>query len=82
VENSILRLPIVEARTGFKRSAIYERIAGGLFVRPIKLGARAVGWPSHEVAAIVGALVAGKSNDEIRAIVTRLEAARLSSSQS
>jgi prophage regulatory protein len=42
----------------------------------VKLGARAVGWPAREVAAINAARIAGRSDDEIRVLVTKLEAAR------
>jgi prophage regulatory protein len=40
------------------------------------LGGRTVGWPAGEVAAINAARIAGKSNEEIRALVVRLEADR------
>jgi prophage regulatory protein len=42
----------------------------------VSLGARAVGWPSGEVAAINAARIAGKPDEEIRALVVKLEAAR------
>jgi prophage regulatory protein len=42
----LLRRKQVEARTGLRRSTIYQRIAEGTFPRPVSLGARAVGWPS------------------------------------
>jgi prophage regulatory protein len=35
-----------------------------------------VGWPSSEVAAINAARIAGKTDDEIRALVVKLEEAR------
>jgi prophage regulatory protein len=41
----------VEARTGLSRSAIYAAIQAGTFPAPISLGAKAVGWPEHEVEA-------------------------------
>ncbi|HRQ46199.1 MAG TPA: AlpA family transcriptional regulator [Rhodocyclaceae bacterium] len=46
---TILRRKQVEARTGLKRSTIYERIREGTFPRPISLGAKAVGWVSTEI---------------------------------
>ena len=58
------------------RSTIYLRIAQGLFTKPVKLGARAVGWPAREVAAINAARIAGQSDDDIRKLVQRLQAAR------
>ena len=76
--NTILRLPAVKTESGLSRSTIYLRIKQGLFPKPIRLGERAAGWPSSEVAAINGARIAGKSDDEIRAMVLKLEAARKS----
>lgn len=46
---SILRLPDVKSRTGLSRSSIYLAAASGTFPRPIKLGARAVGWLETDV---------------------------------
>jgi prophage regulatory protein len=37
-----------------------------------------VGWPDHEVTALNEARIAGLSDEEIRALVTRLEGARKS----
>lgn len=73
---TILRLPAVKSESGLSRSTIYLRIAQGLWTKPISLGARAVGWPSSEVAAINAARIAGKTDEEIRALVIKLEAAR------
>ena len=47
--NSILRLPEVENRTGYKRSSIYQKARDGEFPKPIPLGARAVGWLESEI---------------------------------
>jgi prophage regulatory protein len=44
---------------------------------PVKLGARAIGWPTEVILAINAARIAGKSDDEIRQLVRRLEAQRL-----
>lgn len=73
---TILRLPAVKSESGLSRSTIYLRIAQGLWTKPISLGARAVGWPSSEVAAINAARIAGRTDGEIRALVIKLEAAR------
>ncbi len=40
------------------------------------LGWWAVGWPAHEAEALNAARIAGKSNDEVRALVVALETAR------
>ena len=74
--HTILRRKGVEAENGYSRSTIYLRISQGLFPKPVRLGPRAVGWPASEVASINAARIAGKSDDDIRALVTRLEAQR------
>jgi prophage regulatory protein len=75
--NALLRLPAVISATGLARPTVYLRIKNGLFVRPVKLSERAVAWPSNEVAAIIAARIAGKSDNEIRELVTQLEQQRL-----
>lgn len=74
--NTILRRKQVQAETGYSRSTIYLRISQGLFVRPVSLGARAVGFPAAEVAALNAARISGKSDLEIKALVNKLELAR------
>ncbi len=48
---TVLRLPVVMARTGLSRSTIYAKVATGEFPEPISLGARAVGWLADEIEA-------------------------------
>ena len=74
---TILRRKQVEGLTGYSRSTIYLRIAQGLFIRPVSLGARAVGFPAGEVQALNAARIAGKTDTQIRLLVVALEAARL-----
>ncbi len=74
--HTILRIPAVKSESGLSRSTIYLRIAQGLWTKPVSLGARAVGWPSDEVAAINAARIAGKTDEEVRALVVKLEADR------
>jgi prophage regulatory protein len=73
---TILRFPSVRAATGCSRTTIHRRIHDGLFPRPVNLGAKAVGWPAHEIEAINTARIAGQSNEQVRALVQRLHAAR------
>lgn len=73
---TILRLPSVKAESGYSRSTIYLRIAEGLWPRPVRLGARSVGWPAAEVAMLNAARIAGKTDEDIRALVSQLHAAR------
>jgi prophage regulatory protein len=72
----ILKLPIVIERTGKSRSPIYADIQLGLFPKPVKLGARAVGWPEHEVEEIIAARIAGADPSKLQKLVARLHAAR------
>ena len=76
--HTIQRLPSVKADSGLSRSTIYLLISRGLWPRPVRLGARAVGWPSVEVASMIAARIAGKTDAEIRCIVTALEVSRKS----
>ena len=76
MRRTILRIPAVKFESGLSRSTIYQRIAEGLWTKPVSLGARAVGWPSDEVDAINSARIAGKTDEEIPAMVERIEAAR------
>ena len=74
---SILRMPAVKAETGHRSHAsIYTAIRAGLFTKPVQIGERAVGWPSEEVQKINAARIAGKSDDELRGLVSRLHAKR------
>jgi prophage regulatory protein len=74
--NCILRIAAARARAGISRTALYERIARGTWPRPVRIGVRAIGWPSLEIDAIVAAYIAGYDNDRLRALVDRLHAAR------
>lgn len=74
--SALLRKPTVLAETGISKSTLYQNIANGLFTKPVKIGARASGWPAHEVHAINAARIAGKTDKQIMALVDSLETAR------
>ena len=76
MKRTILRIPAVKSESGLSRSTIYLRISQKLWTKPVSLGGRAVGWPSDEVEAINAARIAGKTDEEIRTLVARLEAVR------
>lgn len=80
MSHTILRLPAVLKRRGRSRSSHYADIKSGLYVKPVQIGSRAVGTPEDEVDALNAARIAGKSDDEIRALVLKLEAARKAAS--
>ena len=54
----ILRLPQVVEATGETRSTIYKQISEGEFPKPVKLGAKSVGWVEDEIAAYNDARIA------------------------
>lgn len=72
----LLRLQSVLSRTGQSRTQHYLGINAGVMTEGVGIGPRAVAWPEHEIEAIVRARIAGKTEDEIRALVRRLHAAR------
>ena len=78
---SILRMQSVKAETGDRSHAsIYSKVHAGLFTVPVQIGQRSVGWPDTEVAAINAARIRGDSDDQIRALVNKLHAARMAGS--
>ena len=74
--DKILRLRAVLDARGVAKSQHYQDVQSGLFTPPVKLGMKAVGWPQSECAALNAARISGKSNDQIRALVQQLIAAR------
>ena len=59
-----LRRPEVCALTGLKTSTLYEMIARGDFVRPVRLGKRLVAWPENEIAAWQAARLAEREQKD------------------
>lgn len=78
----IVRLPQVLQRRGRGRSAHYEDISKGLFTRPVRIGARAVGWPDYEIDALIAAQVASTPPTGLRGLVQQLEERRKSAAPS
>lgn len=72
----MLRCPEVGARMRRGRTALHVDVKAGLLPPGVKVGARAVAWPSSEIDAVLAARIAGQSETEIRALVTRLVADR------
>ena len=73
---SMLRLPTVLRVRGVGKSTHYVDVQNGLVTPPVHIGERSVAWPDSEIEAIVAARIAGKSNDEIRELVSQLIAER------
>lgn len=59
------------------RSTLYSDVKRGVFPKPVPLGGLVV-WIMREVFAVNAAVAAGKSEDEIRSLVKRLESDRAS----
>lgn len=69
------RINTVIDRSGLARATIYRDIAAGVFPPPVKIGGTAV-WSRDEVSALNKARLAGKSDDEIKALVADLKRQR------
>jgi predicted DNA-binding transcriptional regulator AlpA len=81
----LLRWQGVAERLGdISRASIYDKVGDGLLTKPVSLlgasGTRAPGapvvWPEHEIDSIIGALVQGQTEEQIRDLVVRLETER------
>ena len=55
---SLIRLPEVEKRTGLKRAHLYQLARKGQFPKPLKIGARASAWRASQVNEWVAARIA------------------------
>lgn len=73
---TLKRAKDARAQFGVAQSTFYDWQASGLMPPGIQLGARSVAWPQCELDQIAAARIAGKSEDEIRALVRDLVAAR------
>jgi len=74
--NQFHRITGVSERLGIAKPTIYAHIAKGIWPRGIAIGQRAVAWPEKEIDTMVAARTAGKSEDEIRALVISIHEAR------
>ena len=76
--SAIIRMTEVLRETGYSKSTLYWRIAQGFWPKPVSLGARAVGWPKTEVDVLNRARIAGRTADDIRALVDMIHKSRRS----
>jgi prophage regulatory protein len=58
---SVARITEVMAQTGLPRSSLYAQVKLGTFPKPIKLGARSVGWRVEDVEAWIATRPQGGS---------------------
>ena len=68
----IIRRPELLEQFGFGNTTLHNRINEGLMPPSIPLGVRSVGWLSHELDRVLAFMAAGKSDDDIRALVAHL----------
>ncbi len=68
----ILRNKQVLATTGYSKSTLYNRINAEVFCPPIPLSCRTVGFVYDEVQSVMKAIIAGYSDDELKALVCSL----------
>jgi prophage regulatory protein len=72
----MLRLWQVEEALGIKKSAVWKKCRDGTLCTPVRIGIRAVAWPSDEIRKIVEAQIAGCSEQAIKTLVCQLVAER------
>lgn len=58
------------------RTLLYLDIKQGLWTKPVRVTKKLTGWPEAECDALINATIAGKSEGDIRDLVSRLEAER------
>ena len=75
-ELKYVTLPEVLRRKGGGKSSLYSAIKVGGFPKPIKLGLRRIGWPEHEVDAVMQFFLRGEDQTELKAFVKKIEANR------
>jgi prophage regulatory protein len=75
-EKALWRLPKVIEALGVKKSSVWERVKTGHLPPPVRIGARAVAWPSDEICKIIDAQIAGCSGNALLVFISELVAAR------
>lgn len=76
VPNAVLGTADLIAVMRASKPTIYAWVSAQLLTPPVKFGAKSSAWPASEVNAILAARIAGKTDDEIRALVIELTEAR------
>ena len=70
----------LQARMGLRSpNTVRDHIKRGVLTAPIKLSPGPTTpsvWPEDEIDAVIHARIAGKSDDEVRELVSRLDARR------
>lgn len=71
-ETQIKRKPQVLNQFGIGKTTLHSRIQEGLMPPPIILSKRSVGWLSNELDQTLKFMIAGKSHDDIRALISHM----------
>lgn len=79
--HNILRLAEIAHRRRVSKSTVYADIRQGLWPTLVAFGPRTRGQPDYEVDELIAARIAGRTDDEIRALVKQLLAARKNADQ-
>ena len=58
-QKRLLRRGEVEELTALRRSALYQKIAEGVFPAPVKIGKRSVRWRYQDILAWIESLETG-----------------------
>ncbi len=72
----VIRVQDAPAASGLNRTSFFDHMKRGLMPRGFLIGERSKAIYEDEIAQVTAARAAGATDDEIRALVRRLEAAR------
>ena len=72
----LIQIRDVCQRTGLAKSTVHEHVARGLMPPAIEISRSWGAWWDREIDQLIGARIAGFTNDQIRELVTRLVAER------
>jgi len=72
----VVRVQDGPAASGLNRTAFFAFMKKGLMPRGFLIGERSKALYADEIATVTAARAAGQTDDQIRALVQRLEAAR------
>lgn len=65
---ALLRLPEVMRLTGRGRTAVYNGVRNGSFPAPVKLGDRAIAWPSDEIEKWIRARIEESRSGRVKRV--------------
>lgn len=60
MQQTLIKMPVVMARTSMSKPYIYAQMKDGTFPKPIKTGKRSVAWVEGDVQKWIDARIAGE----------------------